>query len=201
LATRTARAETAASESERREIALAVCADASRAATWNEAWTLTYVIAAVGSAGTAALAPAAWLDDDRRASLYVTAAKASIGVLDKIVDPLHVDTDGACDDAAAQTTRSTLAAAARRERRTLATEVVGGLAVNALGLVYLGFGRDAWGTAWTSFAIGVAASAASTLTAPKRSWLLDRRLARGRDVALVPWLGRDRTGVAVVARW
>jgi hypothetical protein len=185
-----------------REVDRAVCGDEKRAATWNTAWTTTFAVAAMGSAGVAALASGAWLDDDRRAGLYVTAAKASIAVVDKIVDPL--DVSGLCGDAGPRSReirRGPVDEAARRERRVLLENVVGGLALNTAGLLYLGYGRDAWATAWTSFAVGTAVSVASTLTAPIQSWLLARRLDRGRDIAMLPWLDRDRTGVAFVASW
>ncbi|HEY2730098.1 MAG TPA: hypothetical protein VGK52_09150 [Polyangia bacterium] len=193
---------------EQRRIDDAVCADAARARTWNRAWAAIYGVTAVASAGFATFAPPEHLEEHRRAALYVTAAKASVGLLDKLVDPLRVDAAGPCDhDASASgwvleaSRRGMLSEAARRERRALLTSVVGGLAVNSIGLLYLGLGRHAWSTAWVSFGVGFAASVASALTAPVKSWLLERELGPPLDIAVLPLIERDGLGLAVRARW
>ena len=186
------------------EIDDAVCADFRRAATWSLAWTVTFAIAAVGSAGTAALAPGDWMGNDARAGLYVTAAKSTLGVLAKLVDPLHIDVEGLCHDrhpASARARHALLVEAAHRERHALILNIFGGLAVNTAGLLYLGYGRGAWESAWISFGIGTAVGVASTLTAPVHSWLLKRRLDRSHHIAAVPTIGRGSTGVALAGTW
>src|ERR1039457_872806 len=123
-----------------REIDDAVCEDFDRAAKWNLAWTATFAIATVGSAGTAAFAPRDWIENDTRAGLYVTAAKATIGVLAKLLDPLRIDVEGLCGDHHPASTRARhalLVEAAKHERHPLILNVFGGLAVNAVGLLYL----------------------------------------------------------------
>jgi len=186
-----------------REIDDAVCEDFDRAAKWNLAWTSTFAIAAVGSAGTAAFAPSNWIENDTRAGLYVTAAKATVGVLAKLLDPLRINVEGLCGDrhpASVRVRHAFLVEAAQRERHTLLLNVFGGLAVNTAGLLYLGYGRGAWESAWISFGIGSAVGVASTLTAPVQSWILNRRLDRP-GIAAVPMIGRGSTGVALAGRW
>ena len=186
-----------------REIDDAVCEDFRRAATWNLAWIATFAIAAVGSAGTAALAPGDWIENDTRAGLYVTAAKSTIGVLAKLLDPLSISVAGLCGDrhpASASVRHAFLLEAARRERHTLILNVFGGLAVNTVGLLYLGYGRGAWESAWVSFGIGSAVGVASALTAPVQSWILNRRL-ESPSVAVVPSVGRSSTGIALAGTW
>ena len=187
-----------------REIDDAVCEDFRRAATWSLAWTATFAIAAVGSAGTAALAPGDWMGNDARAGLYVTAAKSTLGVLAKLVDPLHIDVEGLCHDrhpASAKARHALLVEAAHRERNTLLLNIFGGLAVNTAGLLYLGYGRGAWESAWISFGIGTAVGVASALTAPVHSWLLKRRLDRSHHIAAMPTIGRGSTGMALAGTW
>jgi len=186
------------------EIDDVVCQDFRRAAKWNLAWTATFAIAAVGSAGTAAFAPRDWLENDTRAGLYVTAAKATIGVLAKLVAPLHIDVEGLCHDphpASTTARHALLIEAAHRERNTLLLNILGGLAINTAGLLYLGYGRGAWESAWVSFGIGTAVGVASTLTAPVHSWFLEHRLNSPQHIAAVPMIGRGGAGVALAASW
>ena len=168
------------------------------------AWTATFAIAAVGSAGYAALAPRDWIESDSRAALYVTASKATVGVIAKLVDPLHIDVEGLClapHPASARARHALLVEAAQRERHALILSIFGGLAINTVGLLYLGIGRGAWQSAWISFGVGTAVGVASTLTAPVQSWLLNRRLDRSHHVAVVPMIGRDSSGVALAGTW
>jgi len=187
-----------------REIDDAVCEDFRRAAKWNLAWTATFAMAAVGSAGIAVFASNEWLENDTRAGLYVTAAKATVGVIAKLVDPLSINVEGLCHDrhpASAAARHALLLEAAQRERNTLLLNILGGLAVNTAGLLYLGYGRGAWESAWVSFGIGTAVGVASTLTAPVHSWFLDRRLNSPQHIAAVPMIGRGSVGVALAATW
>jgi hypothetical protein len=186
-----------------REIDEAVCEDFDRAAKWNFAWTATFAIAAVGGAGTAAFAPSDWFEKDTRAGLYVTASKATIGVLAKLLDPLSISVEGLCGDrhpASANVRHAFLVEAARRERHTLILNVFGGLAVNTAGLLYLGYGRGAWESAWISFGIGSAVGVAAALTAPVQSWFLNRRLNRS-GLAVLPTIGHGSTGMALAGTW
>ena len=186
-----------------RKIDDAVCEDFDRAAKWSLAWTATFAVAAVGSAGTAAFAPRDWIENDTRAGLYVTAAKATVGVLAKLLYPLRIDVEGLCGDrhpASAKARHALLVEAAQRERHTLILNVFGGLVVNTIGLLYLGYGRGAWESAWFSFGIGTAVGVASALTAPVQSWILNRRLDRP-SIGVVPTIGRGSTGMALAGTW
>jgi hypothetical protein len=190
-------------DAQEREIDDAVCEDFDRVAKWNLTWTATFAIAAVGSAGTAAFAPGDWFEKDTRAGLYVTAAKATVGVLAKLLDPLSINVEGLCGDhhpASAKARHAFLVEAAQRERHTLILNVFGGLAVNTIGLLYLGYGRGAWESAWISFGIGSAVGVASALTAPVPSWILTRRLDRP-NIAVIPTIGRGGTGMALAGMW
>jgi hypothetical protein len=187
------------------EIDAALCEDARRAGPWDTAWAATFAIAAVGSAGIATFAPHTWLDSNRRAGLYVTAAKATIGAVDRLIDPLHFDTVGLCGDpheASASARNALLLKAAHRERNGLALELLGGLALNTAGLLYLGYGRGSWQTAWISFGIGTAVGVASALTSPMQAWLLSRRRAESkRSLAMIGSIVSDRPGLALVGTW
>jgi hypothetical protein len=186
------------------EIDDAVCGDYVRVDTWNTVWTATFIIAAVGSASYAALAPRGWIESDPRAGLYVTAAKATVGAIAKLVDPLEIDVKGLCHDsrpASARVRHASLINAAQRERHALIISIFGGLAINTVGLLYLGYGRGAWQTGWISFGIGTAVGVASTLTAPIQSWFLNRHLDRSRRVAVVPLIGPGAGGVALAGTW
>jgi hypothetical protein len=187
-----------------RQIDDAVCADALRASTWNVAWATTFAIVAVGSAGYATLAPRDWLWGEHRAGLYVTAAKATVGTVAKLVAPLNIDVEALCRDphpSSATARAAWLDRAARHERNALALNLLGGLTINTLGLLYLGYGRGDWNSAWVSFGVGTAVAVATTLTAPVQSWLLQRRRARSSDVVAVPVIGYASAGVALTGTW
>jgi hypothetical protein len=112
--------------------------------------------------------------------------------------------EGLCRDrhpASVKARHALLVEAAHRERHALILNIFGGLAVNTAGLLYLGYGRGAWESAWISFGIGTAVGVASALTAPVHSWLLKRRRDRPHDIAAVPMIGRGSTGVALAGTW
>jgi hypothetical protein len=187
-----------------REIDDAVCADYLRAETWNRGWAATFVITAVGSATYAAFAPEGWIEREPRAALYVTAAKATVGAIVKLASPLRIDVEGLCHDphpASARARHALLVEASQGERNALIPNIFGGLALNTVGLLYLGYGRGAWQSAWVSFGIGTAVGVASTLTAPLQSWLLRRRLDQSHHIAAVPTIGAGTGGVALAGTW
>jgi len=179
----------------------AVCQDQEHAHAWNEAWAVTFGAAALASAGLATFAPSKWLTDNTRAGLYVTAAKATIGVASKLVEPLEVDVKGLCGDRRPQSRRTRhvlLNEIARREKRAIVPSIVGGLVLNSFGLLYMGYVRHAWESGWISFGIGSGVAVASVLTAPTQSWLLRRRMTEGPRLAVVPRLAHDGGGLALV---
>jgi hypothetical protein len=187
-----------------RKVDDAICDDFHRADRWNTGWAIAFSLAAVGSAGLATFAPREWFTSDTRASLYLTAAKATVAATFKLVKPLRIDVAGLCrpgEPTSARARHALLVEAADRERNALLPNIFGGLLLNSVSLLYLGWGRGDWEGAWISFGVGSAVSVASTLTAPTHSWLLRRRLDKSRSVAAVPMLGGRTRGVALVAIW
>jgi hypothetical protein len=179
----------------------AVCQDHERARAWNEAWAVTFGAAALASAGLATFAPSSWLTDNARAGLYVTAAKATLGVAAKLVEPLEIDVKGICGDRRPQSRRTRhalLNEIARREQRAIVPNVIGGLVLNSFGLLYMGYARHAWEAGWISFGIGSGVAVASVLTAPTHSWLLRRRMSEGPRLAVMTRLGHDAASLALV---
>jgi hypothetical protein len=180
----------------------AVCQDRERAHAWNEAWAVTFGAAALASAGLATFAPSSWLTDNTRAGLYVTAAKATIGVASKLVEPLDVDdVKGICGDRRPQSRRARhvrLNEIARREKHAIIPSIVGGLVLNSFGLLYMGYVRHAWESGWISFGIGSGVAVASVLTAPTQSWLLRRRMTEGSRMAVVPRLSPGAASLALI---
>jgi len=190
-----------ASEGAGNAIDEAVCQDHQRARAWNEAWAATFGAAALTTAGLATFAPSSWFTDNTRAGLYVTAAKATIGVVSKLVEPLEIDVKGICGDHRPQSRKrrhALLNEIARREKRAIIPSIAGGLLLNSLGLFYMGYVRHAWESGWISFGIGSGVAVASVLTAPTQSWLLRRRMTEGPRMAVVPRLGHDAASLALV---
>jgi len=190
-----------ASEGAGNAIDEAVCQDHQRARAWNEAWAATFGAAALATACLATFAPSSWFTDNTRAGLYVTAAKATIGVASKLVEPLEIDVKGICGDHRPQSRKrrhALLNEIARREKRAIIPSIAGGLLLNSLGLFYMGYVRHAWESGWISFGIGSGVAVASVLTAPTQSWLLRRRMTEGPRMAVVPRLGHDAASLALV---
>jgi hypothetical protein len=120
------------------------------------------------------------------------------------IDHPHINVEGLCHDhhpASDRARHALLVEAAQHESHVLILNIFGGLAINTAGLLYLGYGRGAWESAWISFGIGSAVGVASALTAPIHAWLLQRRLDRDHHVAVVPTIGRCSTGVALAGTW
>jgi len=187
-----------------RKVDDAICDDFHRADRWNTGWAIAFSVAAVGSAGLATFAPGDWFTSDTRASLYLTAAKATVAASFKLVKPLRIDVAGLCrsdEPTSARARHALLVEAADSERNALLPNIFGGLLLNSMSLLYLGWVRGDWEGAWISFGVGGAVSVASTLTAPTHAWLLRRRLDKSRGVAAVPMLGGRTRGVALVAIW
>jgi hypothetical protein len=182
----------------------AVCADDERAGEWNTAWAVTFSVAAVGSASLAAFAPSEWFSSDTRVGLYLTAGKATVAAVFKLVRPLEIDVRHLCRysrSTSATTRHALLVKAAENEKRALLPNILGGLLLNSVSLLYLGWARGDWDGAWVSFGVGSAVSVASTLTAPTQSWLLRRRLDSSAHAAAVPMLGPAAAGLTLVAVW
>ena len=147
----------------------------ARAATrWRWAWAAVFGVAVAGQLGVAAIDP--FPDDERHdarvASLYLGAGKATIGLGVRLFFPPRVArprlTGDACaDDRAA---RAALAWTAVRQRRSMALNVFGGLALNVSTSVYVGVVEDSWTAAGLSFGMGTVVAVVSALTQPRRAW-------------------------------
>jgi hypothetical protein len=144
-------------------------ADRDDAVVWREAWGAGFFVAAAGQLGASALVDGQAQQD----GLEVGAAKASLGALSRLVLPLRVTvpppaTGDACRDLDAA--RGALRATKKAERRTFWLNLVGGVAVNVAGLLYMGLERDAWREGLIGFGISLPIGAASAFTMPRRAW-------------------------------
>ncbi len=174
-------------------LARALDREARIAARWRWGWAAVFGAAAVGQYVVAA---ADWVPDGdrhdaRRTSLYLGAAKATIGLGARVILPpriarLRLTGDACVDDRAA---RAAIAWTAVRERNSMALNVFGGLAVNLSASLYVGLAEDSWTDAGISFGMGMAVSIVSGLTQPRRVWRQGGVDARGPLVAwqLGPW--------------
>jgi hypothetical protein len=110
--------------------------------------------------------------DARIASLYLGAGKATIGLGVRLFFPPRVArpvlTGDACADQRA--VRAAIARTAVRQRRSMALNVFGGLALNVSTAIYVGAVEDSWTDAGISFGMGTAVAVISALTQPRRVW-------------------------------
>ena len=179
-------------------------AEARTAARWRWSWAAIFGAAAVGqlALATADVFPDDDRHDARQMSLYLGAAKATIGVGVRLFVPPRIArptlTGDACADVRAA--RAAIAWTAVRERRSMALNVFGGLALNLGGSLYLGLVEDSWADAGISFGMGTVVSVISAVTQPRRVWRQGGVHADGPLVLgwqLTPWLDRGGPGLAV----
>lgn len=179
-------------------------AEARTAARWRWTWAAIFGAAAVGqlAIATADVFPDDDRHDARQMSLYLGAAKAAIGVGVRLFIPPRIArparTGEACADVRAA--RAAIAWTAVRERRSMALNVFGGLALNVSGSLYLGLVEDSWTDAGISFGMGTVVSIISAVTQPRRVWRQGGVHADGPLVVgwqLTPWLARAGPGLAV----
>jgi hypothetical protein len=164
--------------------------EARRARKWNITWGVIFGVASIGSLSAAVSGGFPELET----GLYVSAGKAGIGSLSRIILPLRIAvpelTGEACTDVA--TLRKALAVAAKRERGNFFLNHAGGIAVNAAGaLIIWKYGTG--GQALLSVAIGYPIGLLSNYTGPRASW--QRYRERTWGVSVVP----QQTGWLVVA--
>ena len=147
--------------------------EARDAERWNAAWQITFGTAAAAQVGFAVAGsnPLGPFDRDYEETLWVGAGKATLGFLARTVMPLRVEVPTSSGDVCADRLAlgHALVDAARRERRLFWMNHVGGLAVNAAGVVILGT-RRSWSLGALSFAIGYPVGLLSNYTMPRRSW-------------------------------
>jgi hypothetical protein len=147
--------------------------ESRRARRWNTAWVIAFGGAAVvqGTLAVTETKPFGTFDRDYEETLYVGAAKATIGAAARLVLPLHIAVPAAsadpCSDLPAL--RDALADAGRRERRTFWLTHLGGLALNLAGAALLTY-RRSFSVGVTSFLISFPIGPTSAYTEPRRSW-------------------------------
>ncbi len=170
-------------------------AEARSATRWRWTWAAVFGVAVAGQLALVAadVVPDGERHDARLMSLYLGAAKASIGVGARLVLPPRVArprlTGDACaDDGAAL---AAIAWTAVRERRSMALNVFGGLALNLGSSVYVGLVEDSWVDAGIGFGMGTVVATISALSQPRRVWRQGGVHADGALVAdwqLTPWI-------------
>lgn len=165
-------AQTACDLAEAAELRAHLEGQASHARKWNIAWALIFGGAAVGSAVVGYADPFPEL----QTGLYVSAGKASIGALGRIILPLRIPVPDpnpdACTDVA--TLRKAVALAAKRERQNFWLNHVAGALVNGGGAAIIYWKTDSVGQALLSVAIGYPVGLLSNYTAPRGSWRFHR---------------------------
>ena len=148
---------------------------------WNLTWALTFGAAAVGSFAVGYANPFPSMRD----GLFVSAGKASIGALGRIILPLRIGMPAPAGDTCADLValRDAVRAAARKERGNFYVNHVGGLLVN--GAVPRSSGPAArpakhCSRSRSAMPIGLL----SNYMAPRNSWHLHRD--RNWTVGVVP---------------
>lgn len=171
----TARAERCADEAT--QLRAHLVEEKRRAFRWNYGWAIAFGAAAVGQLTLAVTEtkPLGTFDRDYEETLYVGAAKATIGVLARVVLPLHVDVPAAAADPCVDVValRAALEEAGRRERRSFWLTHLGGTALNLAGAALLTY-RRSFKVGAISFAISYPVGPANAYTQPRRSWHLWR---------------------------
>jgi hypothetical protein len=188
------RAQTACDPAEAAELRAHLEQQASHARKWNIAWAITFGGAAVGSAAVALANPFPEL----QTGLYVSAGKATIGALGRVILPLRIPLPppnaDACADVAAL--RKAVAVAAKRERGNFYLNHVGGILVNGGGAAIIYWKTDSIGQALLSVAIGYPVGLLSNYTAPRGSWHLHRERAPTWTATVIPHQHGWTAGVA-----
>jgi hypothetical protein len=142
--------------------------EARRVDHWVLAWRIAYTAIAVGEFAGAASGAA---DHDTTQSLWVGGAKSTLGALGFWFSPLTVrvppPTGEACSDKAAL--REAAERAAFNERQSFWVAHIGGLVINAAGMLVLAE-TASWRTGLLSFATGYPVGLLSTYTMPRASW-------------------------------
>jgi hypothetical protein len=157
---------------------------ARHAHKWNVAWAITFGAAAVGSAAVGLANPFPEL----QTGLYVSAGKASIGALGRVILPLRIPVPDANADACADVAalRKALALAAKRERGNFYLNHVGGILVNGGGAAIIYWKTDSISQALLSVAIGYPVGLLSNYTAPRGSWHLYRERESTWTATVIP---------------
>lgn len=175
---------------------------ARRTRLWNVGWAIGFSAVAVGQ-GVFTWKPS-WspidIDADLREGMGVSAGKAAIAALSRIILPLKGERFGYRPDetacSALPRAEGALAYTARRQKRSFWLNHIGGIALNLSGVAVLGFAYDNWGGALTSFVLGSAVGAASSYTMPRGAWKAQRRWYPD-GLTVTPVVSAETRGLAV----
>lgn len=166
---------------------------------WNTAWAIAFGAAAAGQFALAAAEtnPLGTFDRDYQETLYVGAAKATIGFASRVVMPLRVDVPAPdpdrCRDLAQL--RASLTAIAKKERQTFWLTHLGGLAINLAGAGLL-WERRSFAVGALSFAMSFPIGPISAYTMPRGSWHRWRDEHAAWSIAVTPRADGWSLGVA-----
>lgn len=157
---------------------------------WQLAWTIAFGAGAAASAGLALAEykPFGTFDDNYRDTLWVSAAKSTIGFASRVVMPLRVSipakTSGdRCGELAAL--RASVTKLGKKEHNTFWLTHIGGAALNLAGGLVL-WHRRSLGVGAVSLAISYPVGLASVYTLPRGTWHLWREEAASWTVGVVP---------------
>jgi hypothetical protein len=157
---------------------------ASHARKWNIGWAVAFGTAAVATGTVGFINPL----PDMQTGLYVSAGKASIGALARLILPLRIPLPEASADACADVAalRKAVALAAKRERGNFYLNHIGGIVVNGGGAAIIYWKTDSIGQALLSVAIGYPIGLISNYTGPRGSWRLYRERKQTWTTAVIP---------------
>lgn len=146
---------------------------APRVRRWNYGWAIAYGGAAVGQLALALTAtkPFSTFDQDYKETMYVGAAKATIGAASRLVIPLRVRIPpleiDRCVELAAL--RAALKQIGTDEKKTFWLTHLGGFALNVVGSLLL-WHRRSFSVGAISFLMSFPIGPLSAYTMPRASW-------------------------------
>ena len=156
---------------------------------WQLAWTIVFGTAAAASA-TLAIAeykPFGEFDDKYRDTLWVSSAKATIGLASRVILPLRVHIPDRSADRCVELAqlRESVTKLGRKERDSFWLTHLGGTALNLAGGLLL-WHRHTLATGAVSFAISYPVGITSAYTLPRKTWHLWREEKLTWTVGVVP---------------
>jgi len=158
---------------------------------WNFAWSVLFGAAAVGQVVLAVTEtkPFGTFDEAYRDTMYVGAAKATIGLASRVITPLTFDVPARNEDRCAELValRAALTKIAKKERQSFWLTHLGGTALNLAGGSLLWY-LHSFKTGAISFAMSFPVGPISAYTMPRKSWHLwrEQRASWAVTVAVNP---------------
>ncbi len=166
---------------------------------WNTAWTVALGSAAILQFTLAATHtnPFGTFNDDFKEAMYVGGAKATIGMLSRIVTPLRVRIPDANADRCAELAalRGSVKKLASQERQSFWLTHIGGFAMNAAGGLIL-WKRRSFAVGATSFATSLPVGWLIAYTQPRKTWHLYREESPSWTVTVNAGDGGGTLGIA-----